>query len=233
MKKYILPIFIFILTITFALRVGAQDHSSNTVVTRIGNPPTNVGPGGPAPGAPGDIRQGIIDKFGITMDGFDQNHLLWTWERLHEAGSGFTSKLKGTRVQATSGISSQVGCFGGGISLNLGQYVPKEFFKFILLHEFGHVFQACNPRSITKQVEQMNAYDSEGGVSYYAQNALSCISGVSNYGEDYADMLAYYLDRSSGFNSGPTGCGPSSPPNPYSSGFPLHSAVAEAALNNK
>lgn len=222
----------FIILILFVFTISpSYAQSKNTVTTRVGNPST-AGPGGTAPPPPDDIRQGIIDTFGITMGtGFDNDHLRWTWERLWEAGTGFTNKLRGARVEVSDSYSAQVGCFGGGISLYLGQYQGRDFFKFIVLHEFGHVFQACNPRSVTKQVEQMNAYDSEGGVSYYARNATSCISGVSNYGEDYADMLAYYLDRASGYNSGPKECGPSSPPNPYGNGgFPLHLSVAQMAL---
>jgi hypothetical protein len=163
------------------------------------------------------------DGAGNLLNGFDQDHLQWTWERLWEAGGSFTDHLRGTKVEATSGLSSQVGCFGSGTSLYLGQYQPRAFFKFIVLHELGHVFQACNARSITHQAEQMNAYDQEGGVSFYAQNATKCITGVSNYGEDYADMVAYYLDRAAGFGSGPTSCGgPANPPNPFNNGYPLH-----------
>ncbi len=214
---------IFFLLITFAGSVFAQ----NTVRTKVGEPASS--PGGTAPSAPEDIRQGIIDTFGITMNGFDQNHLLWTWERLWESGGSFTDNLRGTRIEATSGISSQVGCFGGETSLYLGQYQPKAFFKFIVLHELGHVFQACVPRSITRHAEQMNAYDQEGGISFYSQNATKCISGVSNYKEDYADMVAYYLDRSAGFGSGPASCGgPSNPPNPYENGYPIHLGVADS-----
>lgn len=223
----IIKIFLIIILFSSALApVAFAQQSTDTVRIRFGNPKTQ---GVPAPPPPSDIRQGIIEKFGITMNGFDQNHLLWSWERLHEAGDGFTRHLRGTKIQATNGISSQLGCFNGETSLWLGQYQPREFFKFIFLHELAHVFQACNPRSVTKQIEQVNAYAREGGISFYAQNATRCISGVTNQNEDYADMIAYYLDRSAGFASGPKSCGgPSNPPNPYDAGYPLHLEVVKS-----
>lgn len=236
MKKIAILLLFILMVVPLTTAVHSQEHSSNTVTTKVGNPPAGPAGGAPAPDAPNDIVKGIADTFGITMVGFGQNHLQWTWERLHEAGPGFTNKLKGSVVQATSGGISYktTNCFGGGTTLFLGQYQSKEFFKFILVHEFGHVFQGCNPRSVTKQVEQMNAYDSEGGISFYAKNATVCFpdGSVSNYNEDYADMLAYYIDQSAGFGSGPTSCGgPSNPPNPYTNGgFPKHKAVAQGAL---
>lgn len=203
------------------------------VRTQVGTPPSF--PGSKAPPAPSDVKQGIFDTFGITMNDFDSDHLLWTWERLWEAGTGFTQHLRGTTIQSSSGISFATnGCFSGNTSLYLGQYSGPAFFKFIVLHELGHVFQACNPRSVTRQVEQMNAYDSEGGVSFYAQNATKCFTdgSVSNYNEDYADMLAYFIDRSAGFASGPSNCAgqPPSPPNPYDVGYPKHLGVSQSIL---
>jgi hypothetical protein len=202
---------------------------SNTIRTRVGNPAV-----GTAPEPPQDIRQGLIDTFGVTMNGFDQDHLRWTWERLWEVShTKFTGLIRGSRVEATSGLSSQVGCFGGGTTLNLGQYAPREFFKFIVLHEFGHVIQSCHPRSVSNQVAQQNAFATEGGISYYATNAGSC-TGSNSLNEDYADMIAYHLDRIAGFSSGPGGgrCGPSNPPNPYEgSGFGLHQEAARGVLD--
>lgn len=218
-----------ILIITLGSQVFAQlQTDSNTIKTRVGNPPV-----GTVPDPPQDIRQGIIDTFGVTINGFDQDHLRWIWERLWEvSNTKFVGLIRGSRVESTTGLSSQVGCFGGGVSLYLGQYTPREFFKFILLHEFGHVIQACHPRGINNQFAQQNAYAVEGAISYYAQNSASC-TGSSSLGEDYADMIAYYLDRSAGFSSGPGGgkCGPTDPPNPYSGGgFPAHTNAAKGAL---
>lgn len=224
----------------FSVSVILAQKSSDTVRTKIGNPPTNPG-GGTAPPAPADIRQGIINKFGITMNGFTQDHLLWSWERLHEAGDGFTRLLRGTRIEVKPKempYSGQVGCFDGNVSVYLDQYPNPGFFKFIILHELGHVIQACHDRAVSKQVEQQNAFYKEGGISFYARNATICFpdGSVNNLNEDYADMLAYYLDRSAGQSSAPRSCRAnesnlSNPPNPYNAGgFPLHLSVAESIL---
>lgn len=227
-KIFIFSLLIILATI-FGSRVFAQlQTDSNSVKTRVGNPPV-----GTVPAPPQDIRQGIIDTFGVTMNGFGQDHLAWTWERLWEvSNTKFVGLIKGSRVEATTGLSSQAGCFGGGTSLYLGQYTSREFFKFILLHEFGHVIQACHPSGISNHFAQKNAFAVEGAISYYAQNAAAC-TGSSSLSEDYADMIAYYLDSSAGFSSGPGGgnCGPANPPNPFTSGgFSSHKSAAKGAL---
>lgn len=230
MRTAINSILILLLTIFLTPLVYAQlQTDSNTVRTRVGDPKeapilTNI------PSPPQDIRQGILETFGVTMNGFDQDHLRWTWERLWEISqTKFTELIRGSRVEATTGLSTQVGCFGGSVSLYLGQYQPREFFKFIILHEFAHIIQACHPRSVSFQIEQQNAFSQEGAVSYYAANASSC-SGSNSYNEDYADMLAYYLDVAAGLSSGPKGCGASNPPNPYINGFGTHKEVAGRIL---
>lgn len=162
-----------------------------------------------------NIRQEIINKFGITMDGFDENHLSAAWEKLSEASNTkFPSLVKGVRIQATNGnTSSQVGC-PGGTSIYLVQHQPLTFFKFIFTHELGHVIANCMNRNISKLDEQRNAYSKEGGVSFYASNANSC-TGSDGPSEDYADMIAYYLNPTVGFST--TICGgraPINPPNP-------------------
>lgn len=230
-KNIFLIITFFLFVLVFTSTVYSQlQTDSNTVKTRVGNPTT---PGsGEVPPPPEDIRQGIINNFGVTMNGFDIDHLRWTWERLWEvSNTKFIEMVRGAIVQASSGgLSYQAGCFGGETSLYLGQYQPREFFKFIVLHEFGHIVTACNTRARTLQVEQQNAFYQEGGVSYYANNATAC-AGSNGLNEDYADMLAYYLDRAAGLSSGPKGCGVANPPNPYGSGgFPIHAGVAERVL---
>jgi hypothetical protein len=168
------------------------------------------------------------------MNGFDATHLRWTWEKLHEVNdTSFPSLLDGSVIQATSGLSSQVGCFNGGTSLNLGQYNPEPFFKFILIHELAHIIQACVPREKSKVIEHANAYSSEGPISYYSGNTLTC-NGLNNgVNEDYADTLAYFFNPSAGYSSGPSACVPAdqkNPPNPYFpvNNFPSHLNVAES-----
>lgn len=234
--KILLIIVLLFAPLMWPLAINAQlQTDSNTLTTRVGNPTGSIQP----PPVTGNLKQAIIDEFGITMNGFDQEHLLWTWERMWEvSNSNFTSLLRGSRVESTGyeGISSQIGCFGGEVSLRLGQYYPKEFFKFIILHEFGHIAQACNPLEKTRMIDQRNVYDQEGPISWYAGNTGVCFEPGynNNYNEDYADMLAYYLDRTSpSWTSGPRKCVPPAeynPVNPYIRNFRLHYNVAQSIL---
>lgn len=215
---------------TFPSYVHAQLRTnSNVVSTKVGTPSTDAPPVDDA-----NLKQALIDTFGITMNGFDSTHLRWAWEKLHEMNdTTYPSLLQGTVVQATSGISSQVGCFGGGTSLNLGQYVPEAFFKFIIVHEFGHVIQACTPREKSKVVEHANAFATEGAISYYSGHTQSCTGLTNGANEDYADTLAYYFNPAAGSSSGPGTCLPPdqvNPPNPYfvQNSFPLHLSVAKS-----
>ncbi len=160
-------------------------------------------------------RQAIIDKFGVTMDGFDERHLNAAWEKISEtSNTNFPSLIKGAKIQAISqNTSSWTGC-EGVTSISLGQYEPLPFFKYIFTHELGHYIQNCKTRSISKSQEHEAAYSQEGPISYYAANAPLC-TGSSNLPEDYADMISYYLNPAAGFST--TSCGgrsPTSPPNP-------------------
>lgn len=231
MLKTLLVVLLFIFICLNPLSIHAQlQTDSNTVITSVGTPTTGVAP----VIEDANLRQALIDKYGITMNGFDTTHLRWTWEKLHEINNpNFTSLLNGSLIQATSGISSQDGCFNGLTSLRMGQYQPELFFKFILIHELSHIIQSCTPREKSKVVEHANAYASEGAISYYAANTQTCTGLTNNANEDYADTLAYYFNSAAGFSSGPNSCIPANlkaPPNPIYTGnaFPLHRAVAES-----
>lgn len=235
MRKTFFLFSIVIFAFFFAGIVYAQlQTDSNIVRTRVGNPPSGPVLSGDIPTPPQDVRQGIISNFGITMNGFSNQHLTWAWEKFHEtSNTRFPSLVRGVTIQATGGGSSQIGCAGSAIAVRLGQYTPGTFFKFILTHELGHVIQSCLPRSESKFNEAINAYYAEGGVSFYGNNANSC-NGTVNVNENYADIIAYYLNPSAGLASGPASCGgPPNPPNPFFVGqtrFPLSFTAAEGVL---
>lgn len=201
--------------------------TSKTVTTQVGSPSGSNG-GGVVPPATGGYGKALFDTFGITMSGFDDTHLQWTWEKLNEINNpSFTSLLNGSAVEATTGLSEQIGCFNG-TSLRLGQYTPEAFFKFIIIHEFGHIIQNCQPRIKSRSIEHENSYASEGPISYYSKNTELC-TGLSNHlQEDYADTMAYYFNPDAGLSSGPSKCPGiiANPPNPYiNGGFTEHRAV--------
>lgn len=228
-KTGIILLFLALIVSLFPSPSYAQLRTySNTVRTLVGNPPTDAPPVDDA-----DLRQALIETFGITMNGFDTIHLRWVWEKLNEINdTSFPGMLRGSRVEAVSGGSSQVGCFGGEVSLYLGQYAGEAFYKFLIIHEFGHIIQACQPREKSKIVEHANAQTKEGFISYYSGRTLQCTGLNNGVNEDYADTLAYYFNPSAGFSSGPSACIPASeksPPNPFfvQNAFPLHLNVAK------
>jgi len=231
-------LFLFFLLVVFSSPAFAQEAQSNIERIKFGNPAGGFGTGGTSniPKATGDIRQGLIDSFGITLNGFDNEHLQWFWNLFWStSNTNFPKLTSGITIQANgySGISEMIGCSPGFVNVNLGQYSPEAFFKFIATHEIGHYIQACKPANETKIVEQRNAHDSEGALSEYASNTARCFPGWNNnYNEDYADMIAYYLHPSAGLSSGPSSCGlTNNPQNPFSTGkFPLHLSIAEEIL---
>ncbi len=188
---------------------GGGALKSNCVITKIGNPPNppvvppecpaasgggGVGgdgtpgqPGPKPPDYPPDLRQAIINKFGITMNGFDDEHLRWAWEKFWDiSGSKFTSYVQGAIVDAQpgQGTSRQVGC-PPSPTVQISQYSTDYVFKFLITHELGHAIQICHPRDQVKYNEHENARATEGGVSRYGETLLN---------EDYADTMAYAVN---------------------------------------
>lgn len=225
----------FVLFFSVGISLYAQTSSDKTT-TRVGNPTSNPPSGGGSAPPTGDPRQAMIDEFDITMEGFSGEHLTWAREKLWEvSNTKFIDLVRGTTIQAVSSGSHQKGCRGShssGVDVDLQQF-PQEFFKFLLIHELGHIVRNCNDRATIQYDEHINAHNSEGGVSYYGNNASSC-TGSDNLSEDYADMIAYYLSPSAGLST--VSCDPiQNRPNPFFSknptDFPTHLKVAQTVLN--
>lgn len=143
------------------------------------------------------LRQNILDKFGITMDGFDQTHLAWSWEKLWDvSNTNFPNLIKGVRIQASANLVSTTDTNCTGINLWPGTF--KDSYQFVLTHELAHYINFCNQNS---ELDMMiAAYNQEGAVSYYAKNVVACVKydGASSLYEDYADTVAYYLNPEQG-----------------------------------
>ena len=187
--------------------------TSNCVITKVGNP-TGVAPVCPT----GNLRQIIINEYHVTMNGFDESHLLWAKEAFQAAsGTNFPSLIAGAIIEARCSDcgSQRVGCQEDDVSIYLGQYdTSAAYFKFILTHELGHFIHACLPRSVSGYTQHLNAILLDGPISYYAGHAAQCTLSDNN-SEDYADMIAYYLNSESGHVSGPLSCeSDRNPPNP-------------------
>lgn len=196
-------------------------------------PGTPTGPGTTCqhPSAPtiadAGLYQGIKDKFGVSMIGFDFTHMRWVWEKLWDlSNTNFVKFINGTVIQNTNSSSSeQVGCPGAAVSVYLGQY-DEILFKYALTHELGHVIRNCNPSYVSFYTDHLNAFNREAGVTYYANNAPSC-TGSDNTSEDYAEMTALYLNPNANIQM--VRCAPSN--TKYTNlrtDFPLHYNVARS-----
>lgn len=206
--------------------------STSCKTTKIGNPngsepplpqdcqgggsgsPGNEGP--KPPNYPSDLRQAIIDKFGITCNGFDDQHLKWIWEKLWDTSwTKWNDLVKGAIVQAKPPPGSKrIGC-PPSITVMLSTYSDETLFKYLLTHELSHSISGCKDRATVRWNESVNAWNAEGGVTPYGANAEQC-TGSDHYGEDYAESLAMFLNPKAGVNAAPN-CG-GTPQNPY---FPL------------
>lgn len=230
MKKKTLIVLTLIssIMITTLSPLASADYrsESNKTMTRVGNP-TSGSPGSesPAPPPPSDIRQGIIDEFGITFNGLSQEKLQFAWEKFWDIKhTNFFNLLGDVTVDIHDDTSEQVNC--GLIKLRRGlvENGGEELFKVVITHELSHIIFHCNDESKSHRIDHENAFADEGGVTLYGE--VACY-GTSPISEDYAEMLAYYL------NPGvieQTGCG-SRGVEPYADGkFPEHFKVAKMIL---
>ena len=163
------------------------------------------------------------------MIGFDEQHLQWAWEKFWEvSNTNFDSLIKGAVIQTTSvSNTQQVGCPPATTAL-IGQFPEETAFKHILTHELGHAIRNCAGRERAQESAYMNAHKIEGGVSYYGRNAPAC-TGSDNASEDYAEMIAFYLNPGIPVKSY-LKCYPQSQSRYTEQDFPLHYQVARDVL---
>lgn len=180
-----------------------QVFKSSPFCTKVGDPTrpspclsqTETTSLGSRPQAPDidsvNLRQAIIDGFGITMNGFSPQQLQWAWEKFWDVSkTNFINLTKGTAIEAASGtISEQIGCR----SVRVGSaFSEPTLFKIVLTHELSHVIYWCNNDSLSRRSEHHNVFSQEGGVTGYG--ASGCL-GTPPHTEDYAEMIAYYLNK--------------------------------------
>lgn len=183
--------------------------------------------------ADSELEQNIINKFGIRMVGFDAKRLRWAWEKLWDvSNTKFPGFVRGSTVQATTpGDSARLDCPGRPTTtIRLGISEDPEWFKLVFIHEFGHVIEMCPSSQSNYWAAFENAFNTEKGISFYAQNANSC-TGSNNKSEDYAEMIAYYLNPAT--NAQTPRCAPAGSKNPNMQvNFPMHYNVAKDILGN-
>lgn len=178
-----------------------------------------------------NLRQSIIDKFGITMNGYDNDHLKWVWEKLWEvSNTNFIKFVRGSVIVADSD-SRQINCPGAAVAVYLNPY-PEALFKYGLIHELGHVVRNCGQSSGNFYAEHLRAHNKEGGVTYYANNAPKC-TGSDDISEDYAEMIALYLNPNANIQM--VKCATDAGITKYTNlknEFPLHYNVAKSVLGD-
>jgi hypothetical protein len=227
MRKLILALLITLICV-FGVHSVLADYrtESNKVITKVGNPQDTTH--GTAPPPPADIRQGIIDQFGITMNGFQPQQLQWAWEKFWDVShTNFIDLVRGTEITAFDGMSEQTGCRSFLLRSSLGiDRGDETLFKVVLIHEMGHIIYHCNVESKAHIVDHENAFSAEGGMTLYGETACY---GTEPTHEDYAEMIAYYL------NPGvieQTACG-SRGVVPFADGkYPLHFMTAKEILGD-
>jgi hypothetical protein len=192
------------------------------------NPGTTTQPGSHpvAPEVPdGNYVKAISEKFEINMSGFPVGDLRAAWEKFNEvSNTKFISLIKGTTVYAVGSGSEQTGCRTVNIRNNTNDPV---LFKVLLTHELGHIIVNCNEEALDHQTDQLNALAVEGGITAYGDKP--CYEERYKGGEDYAEMIAYYLNPGV---SERTNCG-TREVIPYANGaHPLHLAVVKRILGD-
>jgi hypothetical protein len=188
-----------------------------------GNSPTNDGTHPVVPPVQdGDFVKAVKNKFDITLVGYDQQHAKWVWEKFWDvSNTNFPTLVKG--VTATNQPGSQQ---LDNNSIIVEGYGDEQLFKVVFIHELGHIIRHRTDDNIT-DVE--NAILAEGYVTNYAQNANSC-TGSDSFNEDYAEMIAYYLNPAS--PSITARCSDRAA-NTYQNGnHPIHYAIAKSILGN-
>lgn len=148
--------------------------------------------------ADSELKQAILDQFGINMIGFGTEYLRYAWEKFWDiSNTKFFQHLKNrTRAKGTiidvrqAGGSQQFACGESETDITLqqagrGGKFDKTTFTTILLHELGHILYWC--------VSDADSYRSDHDKLYVE------IKGMTGYGravdttENYPEMITYYL----------------------------------------
>ncbi len=208
-KLLVLGIIFLALPLVYGHVFAQQTIQSNQFVTKVGDPqgppPNTSSPGSgvktSAPPSPANLRQAIIDKFGIELNGFSDQELNWAWEKFWDIShTNFFNLVKGRIVNRTSGPGESSGV--SGCSIEFSYYTDQTLFNVVLIHELGHVIQNCTPDTKSLDSEHSKVYANGanpltgyGNAKNFSPNgvALSCF-GYTAAGENYAEMITYYLN---------------------------------------
>lgn len=174
------------------------------------------------PSDPQGIQQAIKSRFNITMNGFElrKDLLQWAYRKLESVSNTRLLELVSGTVITASGSSSQTGCN----TLNIRSTIENEqLLGIILTHELGHIIRNCKQSQYQQHLDALNR---EKGITLYARTLCGSEGSTDSTSEDYAEMIAYYLNPDAPEQTSCSGGG-----NPYANGgYPLHKKVAEDIL---
>lgn len=187
---------------------------------------------------PSNPSQVLSDNYGITLQGYDDEHVKNVYDLFAcLEGTRFGSLVYGTTLINGKTIIDGVETIGmncpegESCTIWITQMPGRPTtFKFILTHELGHVISNQNTREIANWTAVENAFAKEEGISLYARAGIKC-NGASSVFEDYADMIAYFLHPNAGETT--PNCDPDkNPPNPFFAlnQFPDHLDAAKRIL---
>lgn len=177
---------------------------------------------------PADLQKAILDQFGINMLGFDQKRLQWAYSKFSNASNTkFASLVKGVNIKV--GGLRDAGFYGQPYDCReivIPQLDDQVQFSLVITHELGHVIDFCNDDPISLRNKHIDVLQKEGGITNYGQTG--CGTGFPP-AEDYAEMIAYYLNPGAPDKYRPNGCSDGRIPTPEK--YPLHYDLAKMILS--
>lgn len=252
MKKHVLFFVVLcVCCISFTSLVFADEiFESNHCVTQIGNPqdppPLPLGcdnsgtTGSPAgssvhptpPDYPANLRQAIADKFGIFLeDSVPAAYDKFAWEKLWDvSNTKFDELARGLHVSIDdTGSHREAG------RIFLRSTYDQRVFNIIFIHEASHEIND-KPDQESLRSKHWDMYDQDienghKGVTGYGEFACTYSNPeeLQKKEEDYADMLAYYLNPGQVDMTSGKGCDRGVIP--YADGkYPLHYQLAQEIL---
>lgn len=219
-------------------RATAQAIGGSGTASGLGQgaPPGSVdGQCTPTGAYPSDPTAELQSKYKISTAGYSSDGVKMIYELATCLSPSQLPSLIGKPTTVHNAISPTLDGIGMDCDATCNIWIPEETnaFKFILTHEFGHVLYYTNPSETMHVSDAENAWSSEGGLSPYSGPYYGGQGSCPTKGavEDYAEMVAYYLNPTMGGKTG--AC--DSRDNPKNSlfedsHFPLHLNVAKQVL---
>jgi hypothetical protein len=204
--------------------------------TGPGVPPgTTDGHCAPTGAYPADLAADLKSKYPISLEGYGEAGIKNIYDLFTCLSTSKVKTLLAT-TDVTIHNADRPTEMGGGIGMgctsrSCGIWIREDVgaFKFIMSHELGHVLYYQNLAEVMHYTDAANAYTTEGGLSPYSGGGNGC--SALGKEEDYAEMVAFYLNPKTGGKTGACDTR-DNPPNSLfgTDNFPDHLNVAKQVL---